>query len=29
VRRAWGQGPVALLEAKGMPKVHEKRAVVN
>jgi integrase len=29
VRRALGQDPVALLEAKGMPKVHEKRAVVN
>lgn len=29
VRRAWGQDPVALLEAKGTPEVHEKRSVVN
>jgi integrase len=29
VRRAWGQDPVALLEAKGTPDVHEKRSVVN
>jgi len=29
VRRAWGQDPVALLEAKGTPDVHEKGSVVN
>lgn len=29
VRRAWGQDPVALLEAKGTPEVHEKGIVVN
>lgn len=29
VRRAWGQDPVALLEAKGTPEVHEKGSVVN
>jgi len=29
VRRAWGQDPVALVEAKGTPEVHEKGSVVN
>ncbi len=29
VRRAWEQDPVALLEAKGTPEVHEKGSVVN
>ncbi len=29
VRRAWGQDPVALLEAKGTPEVHEEGSVVN
>ena len=29
VRRAWGQDPVALLEAKGTPEVHGKSPAVN
>lgn len=29
VRRAWGQDPVALLETKGTPEVHENRSAVN
>jgi integrase/recombinase XerD len=29
VRRAWERDPVALLEAKGTPEVHEKGRVVN
>ncbi len=29
VRRAWEQDPVAPLEAKGTPEVHEKGSVVN
>ena len=29
VRRAWGQDPLALLEAKGTPQLHGKSPVVN
>jgi integrase len=29
VHRTWAQDPVALLESKGTPEVHEKRAALN
>lgn len=29
VKRTWAQDPIALLESKGTPEVHEKRGPVN
>jgi hypothetical protein len=29
VKRTWTQDPIALLETKGTPEVHEKRGPVN